>query len=138
MYRIEERTRFVKAKAEKIFRFLSDMNNFGKLLPAEVENWKTDGKRCSFYVRPAGNFNIEIAETLPFRKVQYRGVDNKPFYFDINADIRERDEHVSELDLYINAKMNAMTKMLAGKALQKLLARIADELQMLMESGRGE
>ncbi len=133
MYRIEEKRHPVKAKAEKVFHFLSDMHNFGKLLPREVENWQTDGKRCSFYVRNAGNFNIEIAGTTPFSKVQYCSVDNQPFYYDINADIRDIDGQSSEFVLYLNAKMNSMMRMLAGKALRKLLARIADELQALME-----
>ena len=133
MYRIEEKPIIIHQDSAVIFEFLSDLNNFGRLLPREVKDWETDGKECSFTVSKAGHFRLEIAEATPYSKLEYRSLDNRPFYYDINADIDSRGDS-SQVTLYINAKMNSMYKMLASKPLKKLLSRVAEELKLLLET----
>jgi carbon monoxide dehydrogenase subunit G len=132
MYRIEEKPVVIHRKPDDIFNFLSDLRNFGRLLPPEVKDWQTDGKQCSFTVSRAGQFRLKIAEALPHSRLAYTSLDNRPFYYDINANIDSKGDS-SEVTLYINAKMNSMYRMLASKPLKKLLSRVAKELKLLLE-----
>lgn len=132
--RIEDKTVRIKASTKDIYEFLRDLSGFGKLLPKEVENWQIHGDECSFSIRNIGRFNIRRAETKANSKVQYVSIDSKPFYYDLDAQIREVEDNVSEVQLIFNTKMNAMMRMIAAKPLRRLLEKMSLRLKDVMEN----
>ena len=50
MTRIESETATVQKSAEHIFNFLSNFNNFEKLMPEQVTNWQSTEEECSFTI----------------------------------------------------------------------------------------
>ena len=131
--RIEDKRIRIKASSKDIYDFLRDLSGFERLLPREVEEWEARGDECSFSIRNIGKFNLRRAETKAHTKVQYVSIDNKPFYYDIDANIRELEDGMSEVQLVLNTKMNAMMRMIATKPLTRLLGKMSVRLKEVME-----
>ena len=51
MTRIESDKVEVAKSAEEVFNFLSDFNNFSKLMPEQVTDWVSDTDTCSFNIK---------------------------------------------------------------------------------------
>ncbi len=131
--RIEDKRIRIKASPKEIYDFLRDLSGFERLLPREVEAWETRGDECSFSIRNIGRFNLRRAETKAHTKVQYVSIDNKPFYYDLDASITELEDDTSEVQLVLNTKMNAMMRMIATRPLTRLLAKMSIRLKEVME-----
>jgi hypothetical protein len=82
MSKIESRIGSLKYKDEKIFRFLSNFNNFENLIPADrVKNWKSDEESCSFYVDGLGNAGLRIMEKEEFKTIKITSEEGTPISF---------------------------------------------------------
>ena len=65
---IESKKTLINAPAEKIFNFVSDFNNFGNMMPPQVEGWQTDGNTCPFKISGFMQITLEMVERTPDRK----------------------------------------------------------------------
>ena len=50
----------INRPATEIFKFLSDFNNFEKLLPEQVINWQTSGNTCSFTIKGMADIALSM------------------------------------------------------------------------------
>ena len=68
MTRIEGEKVLINKPQSEVFSFLSNFNNFQKLMPEQVINWKSTENECSFTIKGIINSNspvsIEVMNTL--------------------------------------------------------------------------
>lgn len=117
---------------EDIYIFLSDFNNFEKLMPEQVTNWKSTNENCSFTIQGMADLAMKMGDRTEFSKVTYVSDGNKPFAFDLNTDIISIEDN-SETQISLNADLNPMLKMMASRPLQNFVNLLVNKLKEIIE-----
>ena len=131
MSRIESNIAEINNSPEKVFNFLSDMNNFGKLMPEQVINWKSTVDNCSFTIKGMTDLSMKISEKTPNTKVVYIPDGKVPFNFSLNINLQNPKENLCIAQIIFDAELNAMMEMLASKPLQNFVNMLAAKLKEL-------
>lgn len=110
-----------------VFNYLSDMRNFGHLMPSGVHNWQADQEQCSFEIRSIGQLKIRYEKKeMPTHLVcvsEIRGDDYR-----LEADIKPLSNDHCDVTFRFNGDMNMVTRMLVQKPVHTLLDALADLL----------
>ena len=117
---------------EDIYTFLSDFNNFEKLMPEQVTNWKSTNESCSFTIQGMADLAMKMGERTEFSKVTYVSDGNKPFAFDLNTDIIANG-NLTETQIILNTDLNPMLKMMASRPLQNFVNLLVNKLKEVIE-----
>ena len=128
MTRIESDKATISKSQADIFNFLCNFNNFQKLMPEQVTNWKSTEDECSFTISGMASLGMKIVEKIPnsFIKVTRNG--NAPFDFTLDCNIKELGNDSSEVFLAFDADLNPMMKMMALKPLTNFLNLLVKKL----------
>jgi len=117
---------------EEIYSFLSDFNNFEKLMPEQVTNWKSTNDSCSFTIQGMADLAMKMGERIEFSKVTYVSDGNKPFAFDLNTELNV-DGDKTETQIILRADLNPMLKMMASRPLQNFVNLLVNKLKEVIE-----
>lgn len=118
-----------------VFGFLSDFNNFQKLMPPQVTDWKSDGESCSFNIQNMATLGMRFKERNPDRHILIQSEGKVPFDFDLQCFIDRIDEFSCNARLEFNADLSPMLKMIASKPLENFINILAQKLREICESG---
>ena len=111
-----------------VFEFLSDLNNFARLLPSEkIENVATTTDTCHFDIKGMAHIGLKITEKIPFQKIHLIADGKTPFDFQLDIFIEEQPNG-SAAQLIFNAEINAFMKMIVEKPLTNFFNMLADKL----------
>jgi carbon monoxide dehydrogenase subunit G len=128
MTKIESKVTSVDSGAEKIFSFLTDMNNIEKLLPeGKYSDWKSDVGACSFKVQNAYHIGLALKSSEPNHLVSYSSTPGSPFPFELNVKLIEKDGK-TQGQLLCDAQINPFLEMLVKGPLKNLFDYMADKL----------
>jgi carbon monoxide dehydrogenase subunit G len=126
--RIESKTVEVPAGREKVFAFVSDLNNFKKLLPAErISDWESRGDYCSFKVQGTATIDLKLKNTEPHSRISLESGDRSPFPFTLEIFFEEHDGKTKAFQI-MEAQVNPFLKMMVEKPLSNLFNYIANKL----------
>jgi carbon monoxide dehydrogenase subunit G len=126
--KIESKTVEVQAGKEKVFAFVSDLNNFEKLLPAErISEWESTADYCSFKVQGTATIDLKLKETHPHDRLLLESGEKSPFPFTLEI-FFEESEGVTRAYQVMQADINPFLKMMVEKPLSNLFNYIADRL----------
>ena len=128
MTKIESKERVINHSPEKIFKFLSNFNNFQGLMPDKVTNWTSTEESCYFSISGIASLGMRIVDKTAHTNIKMVDDGKVPFKFDFLIDIQESDKH-SILKLTFNAQLNAMLKMVAVSPLKDFLESLLDHLE---------
>jgi carbon monoxide dehydrogenase subunit G len=128
MTRIESDKQQVSKSADEIFKFLENFNNFEKLMPEQVKDWRSTEDSCSFTIAGMASLGMKIIEKRQpeFIKVAKDGA--APFDFNLDVNIKPLSENSSEVRLAFDADLNPMLKMMATKPLTNFLNLLVQRL----------
>jgi carbon monoxide dehydrogenase subunit G len=121
--------RTIETQAEKVFTFLSDLRNLGKLMPEQVINWESDTDTCSFTIKGMTDLKLRVHERRAFSLISLKPEGKSPFTFTLDSEIRENNTTGSEVKIMLNADLNPMLAMMAKRPLQNLVNIMADKLK---------
>jgi carbon monoxide dehydrogenase subunit G len=129
MTRIESDKTSVNKSSAEVFSFLSNFNNFQKLMPEQVTNWQSTEDECTFTISGMATLGMKIIEKRPndFIKVTKNG--SAPFDFTLECLIKDQSTSTSEVQLAFNADLNPMLKMMAVKPLTNFLNLLVGKLK---------
>jgi carbon monoxide dehydrogenase subunit G len=122
--------RSIETKPEKVYLFLSDLQNLGKLMPEQVINWQADADTCSFTIKGMTDLKLKINERIPFSLISLKPEGKSPFSFTLDSVIRENNLQ-TEVKIMLNADLNPMLAMMAKRPLQNLVNIMVEKLQLL-------
>ncbi len=111
----------VNQTSEQLFDFLSDFNNIGKLMPPQVEDWKSDGNSCSFTIKGMATLGMAYETKTPNSEIVIKKEGKAPFDFKLICKIQELSPASAQLQLMFDADLNPMLKMMAEKPLTNFL-----------------
>ncbi|MFA4852181.1 MAG: hypothetical protein WC599_06650 [Bacteroidales bacterium] len=128
---IESNIAEIKNSQEKVFNFLSNLNNFKKLMPEQVINWKSTEDSCSFTIKGMTGLSMKISEKVPYSKINIIQGEKTQFNFNLIFQLQEPKTNQTFAQIIFNAELNAMMEMLAGKPLQNFVNMLASKLKEL-------
>jgi len=131
--RIESDKVSINCRSEKVYNFISNFDNFTKLLPEQVENWQSNGDSCSFDVKGLATVGLRIIGKEPFSKVSMQGEGKLPFNFTLDANILETVQQQCEVQLVINSDMSQFISLMAANPLKNFIDTLASRLKLEME-----
>ena len=132
---IESKKTMINAPAEKIFNFVSDFNNFGNMMPPQVEGWQTDGNTCSFKISGFMQITLEMVERIPFSKVVVAPAadSGSPMPFKMTIVMNEKGAETDTRIAFVIDANPMMLMMIKGKA-KDALDLMADRLKYYIEN----
>jgi len=123
----------INKPAEDIFTFLSDFNNFEKLMPEQVTNWQSSKEFCSFTIQGMADLAMEMGPKTEFTQITYKSKGEKPFAFDMTTSFQLVESSQTETQITLNADLNPMVKMMASRPLQNFVNILVNKLKEVVE-----
>jgi hypothetical protein len=127
--KIESEKVEINNSASAIFNYLSDFNNFEKLMPSQVTNWTSTTDECSFTINGMATIGMKIVEKAPFTKITINSNGKVPFEFQLFVLITEKDAGNCVGQLTFESDMNAMLKMMVEKPLGNFFNMLAHKMK---------
>ena len=123
----------INKSQEDLYAFLSDFNNFEKLMPEQVTNWKATNDSCSFTIKGMADLAMTMGQQTEYSQITYNSVGEKPFRFDLKTHFSLADNDQTETHIILNADLNPMIKMMASRPLQNFVNLLVNKLKEVIE-----
>ena len=133
MKKIESEKLLIHNSQEKIFLFLSNFNNFGKLMPEQIINWQSTETNCSFTIKGMTDLSMQIKEKMPFHTILITSFGKTPFEFELKCSFEAINANQTESQLIFFADLNPMLSMMASKPLQNFVNMLNVRLKQKAE-----
>jgi carbon monoxide dehydrogenase subunit G len=135
MTKFESTEKTINAGREPVYEFLTDINNFSSLVPAEqVRDFKAGKDNCHFYIDGIGSVGVRLVDN-DNGDVRFESEGSTPFRFDLLVELNEAGPGTTRMRLILNANLNMMMKMVAGKHLEQgvefAASRLSDHLNRI-------
>ncbi|MEO8088090.1 MAG: SRPBCC family protein [Bacteroidota bacterium] len=128
MTRLESDKVTVNKTAKEVFEFLSDFNNYQRLMPEQVTDWKSSAEECSFTIKGMASLGMKMKEKTPYTKIVIEKNGKAPFDFFLICELEDMQSQC-EAQLIFDADLNVMMKMMASKPLTNFLNLLASKLK---------
>ena len=119
----------INNSASTIFIYLSDFNNFEKLMPSQVTNWSSTSEECTFTINGMATIGMKIIEKTPFTKITITSHGKVPFEFKLFVLLTEKDATNCIGQLTFESDMNPMIKMMVEKPLVNFFNMLAQKMK---------
>jgi hypothetical protein len=126
----------INCQIGKIYGFVSDFNNFQKLMPEQVTNWQSTIDSCSFNISGMGTMALRIKQKTPETKIVIipeTGI-KIPFTFELICSLKPISDDITEIEFVFDHQMPAMISMMASRPLQNMVDIFAKKLKEHCES----
>lgn len=119
MTTIETEKRISPNSPEQLFSFLTDMNNFEKLMPeGKIEKWESSGDQCEFTIKGMARIGLKKEATEAPSKIKISSFGKVPFTFSLDINLKEQASQQTEVGMVFNGEINPFMKMMVEKPLR--------------------
>lgn len=124
----ESRKGLLSCTPEECFSFVTDLRNFGQFAAGtSIRNWQAGEASCSFNVAYAGDISVELDEKVPYSRAAFRGSALKENDFRLSLSISGPGR--AEVQVFLEADLNPMLKMVATPAIEQFLSILINEME---------
>jgi carbon monoxide dehydrogenase subunit G len=125
----------IKANQHKIFAFLSNFNNYEKLMPEQIVNWQSSEETCSFTIKGMADIKLKFARKEQPSLLELVPDGKSPVNFSLLVKISPDplNEQHSTVQVHVDADLNPMLAMFARKPFENLANTISTELKKVFE-----
>jgi len=131
MTRLEGNTITVAKNAESVFDFFSDMQNIGRIMPEQVEQFVSEGDTCRFTIKGMASLGLQYEEKTAPTRVVMSDHGKSPFALKLTCTITPIENEQCSVQLTMDADLNPFLKMVAEKPLTNFLNILLDRYQTL-------
>ncbi len=133
--KIDGKKAVVAAPPHKVFQFLSNFNNYEKLMPEQIVNWQSDEETCSFTIKGMADIRLKFSRKEHPRFLELVPDGKTPVNFTLQVNIAPypMNEQQSEVSVHVDADLNPMLAMFARKPFENLANTISGELKKVFE-----
>ena len=121
MTKIESEMQTINSSIETVFNFLSNFNNFEKLMPEQIINWKSTEDTCSFTIKGMTDLSMKIVKRTQFSEIVMASDGKTPFNYELIAIFKTLTADTCRSQLVFNAELNAMLSMMVSKPLENFV-----------------
>jgi len=129
--KIESDKSEINKSAAEVFTFLSDFNNFQKLMPPQVTNWQSTQDDCSFTISGMATIGMKIDEKTPNSLIKVSSNGKVPFNFKLDIVLTEVTPTQTSGQLIFDADVNPMMAMMVEKPLRNFFNFLAGKMKEL-------
>jgi len=97
-------------------------------MPEQVTDWQSTSDECSFTIKGMGSLGMKMKERIPDTSVVIEKNGKAPFDFFLSCNIIPKQDQ-SDVQLFFDADLNPMMKMMASKPLTNFLNLLAAKLR---------
>ncbi len=117
---------------EKVYAFLSDMNNYQELMPENIYNWSSTTDEASFTIQNMAKLAIKISSRIENQEIVAIPTEKPPFDVELRWIVSANENGSTTAKHIISADLNMMMKMLAAGPLQKLVDHQTKRLKEIL------
>ena len=110
----------INQSVEKVYQFLSDLNNHQQLMPENIYNWTSTQDEARFTMQNMAKLALKVSSRLENQEINIIPSEEAPFAIEMKWTILP-DGDASKANFIVSADLNMMMKMLASGPLQKLV-----------------
>ncbi|MCX6311603.1 MAG: hypothetical protein NT084_08180 [Bacteroidetes bacterium] len=131
MTKIETEIVTIPQTQEKVFLFLSDFNNFEKLMPSTVSDWKATKVTCSFTIKEMAKVAMKIVSTTPNSNIRMASDEagKLPFSFTLDSIIVSTGENSCTGQLVFEGDIPLFIRPMVTKPLEKFFNALASKMK---------
>lgn len=120
----------INSDQKTVFEFLSDFNNFEKLMPEQVSDWKSDKESCTFTIQGMTTITLTYASKQANHTIEIKPVGKTPVSFSLLMKLFESEKDITKTTsiVEIDADLNPMMAMIARRPLENLVNVMAEKL----------
>ena len=121
----------LSADINKVYSFLSDLNNHEKLMPANIYNWSSTTDEARFTIQNMAKLALKVSSRIENQEINIIPAEEAPFAVEMKWTISQNGSE-TEAKLIVSAELNMMMKMLASGPLQKLADHQTQKLKEVL------
>ena len=126
---IESDKATINKSSSEIFSFLSNFNNFQKLMPEQVANWQSTENDCSFTIKGMATIGMKIIEKIPNSLIKITSNGKVPFDFTLNVHLTETSHVQTTGQIIFESDLNPMMAMMVEKPLRNFFNLLAGKMK---------
>jgi hypothetical protein len=134
MTEIESDIVSINNSAEYIFNFLINFDNFGRLMPEQVINWKSSADSCSFCIKGMADLALRTSKRIEYSNIVWSSESKSPFDFTLSSILQTKDVNYTDAQIILNADLSPMLKMMALRPLTNFVNLLVNKLKEVIES----
>jgi len=125
---IETPKKTVQKSEKEVFEFLTDLKNFEKLMPENIEKFEViTNDRFLFALKGMPQIVLERKEQTAYNQLVL-GAANEKLPFTLTADISPKSDSSSEIGLSFNGEFNAMMAMMIKTPITNFMDTLIENL----------
>ncbi|MEI6747755.1 MAG: hypothetical protein ACOYMF_08500 [Bacteroidales bacterium] len=123
----------ISRKNSVVFDFVSDFDNFGKLMPEQVTDWKSTVDTCSFTIKGMASLSMRMTVRQPNDKIVMKSEGKTPFTFELISQFVATDDNCTEAQIVFDANLSPMIAIMATRPLQNFVNILVHKLKEYSE-----
>lgn len=132
--KIESNKTIIEKSNQMVFDYISNCNNFGKVLPDQIKNWQSTEDQCTFDIEGMAKVTLVVSQRIPHSQIVYTATTNQPFGITLICNIAYIDNSNCEVQSELNADIPPMIAMMAKAPLQKFADQLMLKIKQTCES----
>ncbi len=129
MTSIESEKVEINHPTEKVFNWLSNFNNYQKLMPAQVSGFASTENDCSFTISGMATIGMKILDKTPNSHIRIGSNGKVPFDFILHVRLNSVSADKTTSRLVFEAELNPMLKMMLEKPLTNFFNLLAEKMK---------
>ena len=127
---LESKKSVVNKSQKEFFEFLTNLQNFEKLMPSTIDKFEVDGESFLFSLKGMPEIRLVIKEKNEFDKIVLSAASSK-LNFSLTALIQPISENTCETQLLFTGDFNPMMAMMVKSPLQKFIDTLAENSEKI-------
>ena len=128
---IETQKTTVEKSAESIFNSLSNIENFEKLMPSNLQKFEiVNAETFKFSLKGMPEIELKVKERVPNSKLILDSANEK-LQFSLVANLTEISENKTDVQLNFDGNFNAMMAMMIKGPITKFMEAISSNMDKL-------
>ncbi len=124
---IEGKSAIITTDIQSVYSFLTNFNNYQKLMPEQITNWNSDENSCSFTIQGMADISLVFSESIPHSSIKLIPQGKVPFNFELTLELEENGGNTSA-KVIVDASLNPMMAMMAKRPMENLVNVMAGNI----------
>ena len=120
----------VEKSAKETYAFFTDVANFEKIMPENIQKFEVDGDSFLFGLKGMPEIRLVLKDSTEYSNITLGAASSK-LSFTLATDIKEISETKSEVQLTFNGEFNSMMAMMVKKPLTKFINTLTENIEKL-------
>lgn len=127
---LESKKSVINKSQKDFFEFLTNLNNFEKLMPKNTDKFEVDGESFLFSLKGMPEIRLVLKEKQEFDKILLGAASSK-LNFSLTVKINPVTENSCETQLFFEGDFNPMMAMMVKSPLQKFIDTLVTNSESL-------